>query len=421
MKKADLIIYTDTLVTCRGDGKPKRGDAMKDAGVLTNGGVVVEDGIIIETGPQKEIKDKYIIRSEGLELHTGENPVLPGFIDSHTHPVFAGNRINEFILRAQGASYQEIHQAGGGIQFTVDQTASAPDHELLTRGEQRLMRMLRHGTTTIEAKSGYGLDTAEELRELSLIKELSAKTPLDIVSTFLGAHSLPKEYKTRREDFILKVIKEMLPQVKERGLAEFVDVFCEEGAFTLEETRRILQAGADLGFGLKLHAEEFSNLGSAIMAAEMGAVSVDHLLCVNDEDIEYLAKTDTILTLMPGTLFFLNMKKYAPARAMIDKGAAVALATDFNAGSCMSESMQIAVSLGCIAMKMTPEEAFNAACYNASFAISKSKETGSIETGKNADLVIYDIEDYRLIPYHFGVNLAKTVIKKGRVEISQAD
>lgn len=419
LKEADLLLFTESLITCKGNGAPKTGANMQDVGLIKNAGIAVKHDIIIDVADRKTIESQYKLSPAGRKIDAHWRPVLPGLIDSHTHPVYAGNRVKEFTMRAQGATYQEIHAAGGGIQFTVENTRKATDRELYSKGAVTLMRMLEHGTTTVEAKSGYGLETEEELRELKVIRQLSEALPLTVVSTFLGAHSIPPEYKDNREEFVRIIIEEMMPRVKEEKLAKFVDVFCEEGAFTLEETRRILQAAKDMGLDLKLHAEEFSSMGSAKMAGEMGAISVDHLLKISERDIEALAKTDTILTIMPGTLFFLNMKEYAPARKMLDMGAKIALATDFNAGSCMSESMLMAMSLACIAMKMTPEEAINAATYNASFAVGLNDRIGSIEAGKKADMVIFEIDDYRLIPYHFGVNLVKTVFRNGRAVLER--
>lgn len=419
MKEADLLIFTESLITCKGNGTPKTGGQMQDVGLIKNAGIAVKQDVIIEIADRKKIESEYKLSPAGRKIDAHWRPIMPGLIDSHTHPIYAGNRVKEFIMRAQGATYQEIHAAGGGIQFTVDKTRQATARELYTQGAATLMRMLEHGTTTVEAKSGYGLETEEELRELEVIQQLGRDLPLTVVPTFLGAHSIPPEYKNNREEFIRIIIEEMMPRVKKENLAEYADVFCEEGAFTLDETRRILQAAKDMGLSLKLHAEEFSSMGSAKMAGEMGAASVDHLLKISDEDIKALAATNTVLTVMPGTLFFLNMKEYAPARKMLDMGAKIALATDFNAGSCMSESMLMAMSLGCIAMKMTPEESINAATYNASFAVGLNDRTGSIEVGKKADMVIFEIDDYRLIPYHFGVNMVKTVIKNGRVVLER--
>jgi imidazolonepropionase len=412
MKLAELIVFTNILVTCAGNGKPKTGSDLKDVSLIRDAGVVVNNGIIEFTGKREDITSVY---KGGTVIEAGRKPVLPGFVDSHTHPIFAGNRVEEFILRAGGATYQQIHAAGGGIQHTVDRTREATDEELYLKAKAAIMRMLRHGTTTIEAKSGYGLDTEEELRELRILKKLSRDLPVNMVTTFLGAHAIPREYSDKREEYIKLLVEEMIPAVRKENLADFVDAFCEEGAFTREETGRILEAAKLHGFKLKLHAEEFTNQGSAVMAGQMGAVSVDHLLRLTDEDIDSLAKTDTILTLMPGTLFNLNMKEYAPAWKIIEKGAKIALATDYNAGSCMSESMQMAVSLACIKMAMTPDEALNAATYNASFAVGMNEKVGSIEPGKQADMIIFDIDDYRLIPYHFGVNLAETVIRSGKI------
>lgn len=419
MKKVDLIIYSDNLLTCKGDDSPKTGDAMSDVGRMINAGIAVIDGKIEYVGERGFVGKNYYTENDEDTIDTGRSVVTPGLIDSHTHPVFAGNRVNEFIMRAQGATYQEIHAAGGGIQSTVDNTRAASDEQLYKDGEKRLLRMLNHGTTTVEAKSGYGLNTEEEIRGLEVIKRLNDTLPLNVVATFLGAHSLPREYKDRREEFVRLVIDEMMPLVKERNLARFVDVFCEEGAFTLEETREILEAAKEMGFGLKLHSEEFTNMGSAAMAGKMGAVSVDHLLMLTDEDVRTLSATDTVLTLMPGTLFFLDYNEFAPARRIIDNGCKMSLATDFNAGSCISASMQMAMSLGCVKMKMTPEEALNAATYNAAFAVGMQNDIGSVETGKIADLAVFDVEDYRLIPYQFGENIVKMVIKSGKAVIDR--
>ncbi len=411
----EILIVADTLLTCKGDGKPKVKDDLGNVHIIKDGAVYVKDGIIKKVGKYTHIKEEVL----PVKTIVKEKIAMPGFVDSHTHPVFAGNRVEEFIMRAKGATYQEIHASGGGIQFTVDATTKASFEELVERGKKVLLRMLACGTTTVEAKSGYGLSTNEEIKQLKVIKKLQEETPLDVIPTFLGAHSIPREYKENPDEYVKIVIDEMLPKVKEEKLAQFVDVFCEEGAFTLEQTRIILQRAKDMGFGLKLHAEEFTNLGGAVMASKMGAISVDHLLMVTSEDIEILSKTNTILTLMPGTLFFLDYHKYAPAREMIDKGAKVSLATDFNAGSCLSASIPMAMSLACIKMKMTPEEAINSATYNASFAVGKERIIGSIEEGKQADIILFDVEDYRLIPYYFGENLVKMVIKKGKIVVGK--
>lgn len=415
LKKADLIIFSDTILTCRGNGRPKILAEMNDTGVIRNGCIAVKDGRIAAVGVRNKIVKVFSPEKAASVIEAGPYVVMPGFIDSHTHPVFAGSRVGEFIMRAQGATYQEIHEKGGGISFTVDNSVKASFEELYKNGRAAIERMIAHGTTVVEAKSGYGLSLEEELRQLRVIKKLAEDLPVDVISTFLGAHAVPRKYVDNRNEYVRIIIEEMLPAVKSENLAKFTDVFCEEGAFTLEETKKILSAAASLGFKLKIHAEEFTNTGSAITAAEMGSVSADHLLRLTDQDIQKLAKTSTILTLMPGTLFFLGYNEYAPARRIIDLGAKVALATDYNAGSCLSASMQMAMSLACIKMKMTPEEAINAATYNAAFAADVQGEAGSIEEGKKADILIMNVEDYRMIPYHFGENLVKTVIKNGKV------
>ncbi len=417
MNRADLIIYAGSVITCRGEGRPKTGEAMDDVGLINSGAVAVLDGNIIAVGPRSEIEESCTLNPGGTVIDGGPMVLMPGLVDSHTHPVYGGNRVEEFMMRARGATYQEIHAKGGGIGFTVEQTRKTKSDRLFEDALGILNRMLRHGTTTIEAKSGYGLNLDEEIRELEIITRLDGESNQDVVATFMGAHSLPQEYKDRREEYVDLVINEMMPAVRQKKLARFVDVFCEEGAFNLEETRRILKAARDMGFELKIHAEEFTSMGSAVMASSLGAVSADHLLRISDEDIDQIAKTNTIMTLMPGTLFFLDSGEYAPARRMIDRGGKVSLATDFNAGSCLGGSMQMAMSLGCIKMKMTPGEAINAATHNAAYALGMGSRVGAIEEGKQGDLILMNVDDYRLIPYHFGENLVNTVIKKGRVVV----
>ncbi|MFH0801694.1 MAG: imidazolonepropionase [bacterium] len=411
-KQADLIVTGKQVFTSSSAGKPKRGAELGAADVIAGGAVAVLGGRIAAVGSREEILDSWEA-APGSIIQT-EKAIVPGLVDSHTHPLFAGSRVGEFILRAQGASYQEIAAAGGGIKSTVTATRSTSKEELMDATRAVFMRMLAHGTTTVEAKTGYGLALEEELRHLLILSEIKVQIPLDIVSTFMGAHAVPPEYASRREEYVRCLIGEMLPEIRKRGLAEFVDVFCEENAFTLEESERILSAAKELDFPLKIHAEEFSNSGGAGLAARLGAVSADHLLLASGRDMEALARAGTVATLLPGTAFFLGVE-YAPARYFIQSGATVALATDFNAGSCMTESMQAVLSLACLKMKMTPEEALHAATINAAFALNRAGSKGSLEVGKDADLLILEVDDYRLWPYRFGVNMVNTVIWRGKI------
>jgi imidazolonepropionase len=411
-QKADLIVTGKQVFTSASAGKPIRGAALGEATVITGGAVAVLGGRIAAVSSGEEILDLW--EAESGNLIRTDRALVPGLIDSHTHPVFAGSRVREFILRSQGATYGEIAASGGGIKSTVAATRSASSDELMRSLRSVFLRMLVHGTTTVEAKSGYGLSTDEEIRQLRIISDAASQVPMEVVPTFMGAHDFPPEYNSSRGEYVRCLIEEMLPEVKRNGLARFVDVFCEEGAFTLEESERILSASRELGLGLKIHAGEFSNSGGTRLAVSLGAVSADHLLRVSDEDLEALARSETVATLLPGTAFFLGVE-YAPARSMIESGAAVALATDFNAGSCMTESMQAVLSLACIKMKMTPEEAIHAATINAAFALGMGRSKGSLEAGKDADLLVLELDDYRLWPYRFGVNMVNTVILKGKI------
>jgi imidazolonepropionase len=340
--------------------------------------------------------------------------VLPGFIDSHTHLLFTGSREDEFEQRLQGRSYQEIAERGGGINATVRRVRAASKEELKAQARNRLDRLLHCGVTTVEVKSGYGLTLADELKCLEAIAELNAEGPLELVPTFLGAHAVPPEWSGRRDGYVELLVSEMLPEVARHRLAEFCDVFCETGVFSLEESARILTRARDLGFGLKVHADELTPLGGAELAVRLGAVSADHLLCVTDTGVEALAGSGTVATLLPGTAFFLGLP-YAPARRLIDGGAAVALASDCNPGTCPTENLPLVGAMACTQMRMLPGEAVTALTLNAAAALGRSDRIGSLEVGKQADLVICDVPDYRHLFYHFGVNHVEQVIKRGRV------
>lgn len=384
-------------------------------GIIPRGNVAIKGGRVLWAGPSHQTS-RHITLSLGVKtLDASGKVVMPGFIDSHTHLVFAGSREKEFELRIKGATYQEIAAEGGGIKSTVQRTRQATKEELVAIGKKHLDTMLSLGTTTVEAKSGYGLSTKEEIKMLEVLQDLVREHPLDIVPTFLGAHEIPPEYAGKKEDYVRLVVEEMIPAVGKRKLATFCDVFCEEAVFSLEDSRLILEAGRRFGLLPKLHADELTPLGGAELAAELGAASADHLLFVSEKGMEALAEKGVVATLLPGTAFFLSLDRYAPARRMIEKGVTVALATDFNPGSSMTQSLPLITTIACTQMRLTPAEAILGVTINAARALRKENDIGSLSPGKQADLVILDIPDYRHLSYHFGVNHVWKVIKKGKV------
>ena len=408
-----LLLGAGQLLTCAVTGKgPKRGADLSDAGVVTNGAVAVSKGKIFAVGTKEEVERRIEGASVAAVIEAGGRVVLPGWVDPHTHAVFTDFRSDEFEARILGDSYLEIEQRGGGINRTVRGVRESSEEQLFESSRRRCMQMLRQGTTTIEIKSGYGLDLINEMKMLRVISRLGEETPLDVVPTFMGAHQKPPELKSG-DRYLRLVVDEMIPAVASEGLADFIDVFCEEGVFGIEETREILEAGRQAGFGLKLHADEITSLGGAELAVELGAVSAEHLIRVSREGVDELGRSSTVAVLLPCTSLGLASRTFAPARDLIGAGAAVALATDFNPGSAPSGSMPLAVALACSQMGMTPAEAINAATINAAFAVGRDDEAGSIEPGKRADLVIYDTGDYRDIPARAGMNLAAVVIKEG--------
>ncbi len=381
--------------------------------VLEDGSLVIRDGFIEWVGPAAEMpvaaneRDTTWIDARG-------KVVLPGFIDSHTHLLFAGSRVEEFEQRLRGISYAEIAARGGGILNTVQRVRQASKEELKALARPRLRRMLQFGVTTVEVKSGYGLTPVDEIKCLEAIAELNAEGPCELVPTFLGAHAVPPEYRTDREGYIRSLCEDMLPVVAREGLAEFCDVFCETGVFSVAESRRILTRARDLGLRLKLHADELTPLGGAELAAEVGAVSADHLLCISDKGIDALAASGTVATLLPGTAFFLGVD-YAPARRLIERGVAVALASDCNPGTCMTENLPLLGSMACSRMGMLPGEVVTALTLNAAAALGRRDHLGSLTPGKQGDVIVCNISDYREIFYHFGINQVERVIKRGRV------
>lgn len=407
--KADLLlVHAGQLLTLAGPS-PRRGPGMGDLGVVRDGAVAVRDGRVAATGPTDQLRARFEAEQE---LDAGGRVVLPAFVDPHTHVLYAGNRIDEFEMRLRGATYQEIMVAGGGIMSTVRATRAAGDPELLSQSAARLARMRAQGTATVEVKSGYGLDVEAELRMLRLVPELARLSGLRLVPTFLGAHAVPAEYAGRADRYVDLVVDEMLPRVV--GLAEYCDVFCDEGAFTLAQAERILRRARALGLGLKVHADEFASLGAAELALELGATSADHLMVTPAATQARLARSNTAAVLLPATSFGLKSSRYADGRAWVDAGAVVALATDCNPGTAPLESMPFAIALACRMMGLTPAEAVTAATLNAAYAVGRAGQVGSLEPGKAADIVILDADDYRELAYRFGGNLVHRVIVGGR-------
>jgi imidazolonepropionase len=410
------------LITLQGDSAPRRGPAMSDLGIIENGAVLIRAQHIVWVGPTKDLP----VREPGVRYQTldgvGLNLVaLPGFVDSHTHPIFAGTRADEYDLRCQGKTYQEIASAGGGIQSTVNQLRAAARGQLEERAERYFWRFLDHGTTTIEAKTGYGLSLDDEMKSLQVLATVGSRSRLDVVPTFLGAHAIPEEYRDDREEYVRLITQEMIPAVAQEKLAQFCDVFCDDGYFTVDEARTILLAARDAGLGLRIHADELAHSGGTRLAADLGVASADDLDWIEDDEIEALSRSGTVATLLPGAAFSLGLTRYAPARKLISGGVPVALATDFNPGSCYTVNMQLILSIACSQMKMRPAEAITAATLNAAYSLGKSDRLGSIAEGKQADIVLMDVPDYREIPYFMGVNHCVVTIKKGNIAINRLE
>jgi imidazolonepropionase len=397
-------------VACGGD-LVRRGSAMKEVAIIPGGAMVLRGGCIQWLGPTHALPP---LPASAEVLDASGKVVVPGLIDSHTHMLFAGWRTDEFEQRLEGHSYQEIAARGGGINATVRCVRAASREVLKQLARPRLEQMLRFGITAVEVKSGYGLTLADELKCLEAIAELNAEGPLELVPTFLGAHAVPPEFRADRHGYVRLLVTEMLPEVARRHLAEFCDVFCEADVFSLAESERILDRARELGMGLKLHADELTPLGGAGLAAKLGAISADHLLCIDEAGIDALAASGTVATLLPGTAFFLGMP-YAPARRLIERGVPVALASDCNPGTCPTENLPLVAAMACVQMKMLPAEALTALTLNAAAALGRSNRLGSLEVGKQADVVILDVPDYRHLFYHFGVNHVWRVLKHGRV------
>ncbi len=409
-----IIKNAAELVTCSGF-RAKKGQEMSDLGIIPSGCLVIENGIITKIGKIEEATanldpDTFTV------IDASGKAVLPGFIDPHTHFVFGGYRAEEFSWRLRGDSYMEIMNRGGGIANTVHATRGATRDELVASGRERLDIMLSLGVTTVEGKSGYGLDHDTEIKQLESMKKLTATHPIDIATTFLGAHTVPSEYKGNGDGFIDYLTSEVLPDVAVRNLAEFCDIFCETGVFSVDQSRSLLKKAQPLGLKAKIHADEITTLGGAELASELGAVSADHLLHASDQGILQMAKAGVVAVLLPATAFSLR-EPYARARFIIDRGCAVALATDFNPGSCFSSSLPLVIALATLYMGMTPEEAVTACTINAAAAISRADKIGSLDIGKAGDVVILKFPSYLFIPYHIGMNSVEKVIKNGHVVV----
>ena len=437
--KVDLIIYNaGQLVTCASGEKPKRLAQMRDVGLITGGALAIKDGNIIGIGTNAEIHREF---EAGNSIDAGGKVVCPAFVDPHTHIVFAGDRINEFELKIKGADYLEIMAAGGGIVNTAKRTRAASLKDLVEQSSLRLDKMLAHGTATAEIKTGYGLDTETELKMLQAVEELDRNHAVDLMATFLPAHAVPPEYQEvqsresrvehRADEYIDLICREMLPKAIEwyknshfsldsrlSARSFFVDVFCEKNAFNLEQSRRVLETAKSLGFKLKAHVDEFTNLGCARLAIKLGATSIDHLDATSDEEIKLLAASDTIGIVTPTVNFNFGAAHFADARKMIDAGCAMALSTDYNPGSAPCPSQTMAMAIACRYQKLLPSEAFNAVTINAAFGLGRGEKTGSLEIGKQADILVLDTKDYRETAYEFGSNLVETVIKNGKVVYS---
>lgn len=407
-----IIKNASELVTCSGIS-PKKGNDMADIGIINDGAVVIENDIIADVGTTDEILKKYAGRNYDV-IDAKNKAVLPGFVDSHTHFIFGGYRADEFSWRLRGDSYMSIMERGGGITNTVRATRNTSLDDFIKIGKKRLDKMLNMGVTTVEGKSGYGLDYDTEIRQLQAMKKLNEIHAIDIVSTFLGPHSVLPEYKGKEDEFLDFMINDVVPKVVEHKLADFADIFCEKNVFSIEQSRRFLSEAKSAGLKLKIHADEIVQLGGAELAAELNAVSADHLLQASDEGIKKMAETGVIATLLPATAFCLK-EEYARGRYMIDAGCAVALATDFNPGSCFTNSIPLVIALAAIQMKMSIEEIISALTINAAAAVGRNDTIGSIEKGKKADIIILEYPSIHFLPYHAAVNIVETVIKNGKI------
>lgn len=413
--KVDLILKNiGKLVTMQGSSSFRVKEEMNKINIIENAYIAVKNGKILAIGVGDEFGN---LCGDDTKIHDAEGLlVTPGLIDSHTHLIHGGSRENEFSMKLNGVPYIEILNNGGGILSTVKATKESSEEELYKKAKKSLDRMLEFGVTTVEEKSGYGLELNTEIKQLEVARVLDKNHPVDLVHTFLGAHAVPEEYKENHKAYIDILVDVMMPKIKDMGLAEFCDVFCEEGVFTIEESEYILQKAKEIGYKLKIHADEIESLGGAELAAKLGCVSADHLMAASDEGIKMMAENNVVANILPATSFNLN-KNYADCRKMIDMGAIVSLSSDYNPGSCPSENLQLVMQLGCLHLKMTPNEVLTAVTINAAYAIDRADKIGSIEVGKNADFVVFDARNVEYLMYHFGINHTKKVYKNGNLVV----
>jgi imidazolonepropionase len=414
-----LVRGARQLLTLRGSAGARRGKDLNELSIIENGAMLVEGSRILAVGPASRVENLAQAK-DAVELNVQGRVVMPGFVDCHTHLLYGAPRLEDFEMRLQGKNYEEIAQAGGGILSTVRRVRTMPVSRLKAQAQRELQRMAECGTTTVEAKTGYALEEQGELRCLRVLQSLDGD-PIDVIPTFLGAHAVPPEYEGRSDAWIDHLIEEVLPVVAARKLARFVDAYCDRNAFSLPQARRYLETARRLGLGVRIHAAQFEDLGAAALAAEMGAHSADHLEHLNRSSIPLLARSKTVAVLLPGSVYFLGGSKYAPARALIEAGAAVALATDYNPGTSPVWNMQMILSLACTQMRMSPAEAIVAATVNGAHALGIAGRTGSLEAGKQADFLVLDAADYRETGYYFGVNLVALTVKSGRILTRSAE
>ncbi|MCR2043073.1 imidazolonepropionase [Anaerosalibacter massiliensis] len=414
--KATLVIENiSNLITLKGENKPRTGLDMKDIGLIKNGIVAVDGDKIIYVG-EGSLPSHIEINEKTVFVDGKDKTVTPGLIDSHTHLVHGGSRENELAMKLEGVEYLDILKKGGGIHSTVKSTKEAGFEELYEKAKKSLDTMISYGVTTVEAKSGYGIDDFDvEIKQMDVAKKLNENHPVDIVSTFMGAHAIPEKYGDNPDRFVDIIVEKMVPEVSKRKLAKFCDVFCEEGVFTIEQSRKILEAGRKYGLIPKIHADEIKPLGGAELAAEINCITADHLVAASNEGIKKMAEKKVIANLLPGTSFNLQTGKFARAREMIEAGVPISLSTDYNPGSCPTENLQLIMSFASLIMKMTPEEVITAVTINGACALKLEEEKGSLEKGKKADLVIFDVPNLNYIIYHFGINHVEKVIKDGIV------
>lgn len=413
-----LIKNANEVITLKSAAQsPRTKEQMREIAVVENGSVLIKGNSIVAVGPFAQLEADFpeLIKTAEVIDASGK-VVMPGLVDCHTHLVHGGTREQEFNMRLNGSTYMEIMNAGGGIHATTKRTRETSFEDLYEKSMHHLDVFLKHGVTTVEAKSGYGLDWETEKKQLEVAKKLQATHDIDVVSTFMGAHAVPRDFKGREDEFVDVVIHEMLPQVAKLELAEFNDVFCEKGVFTPEQSRRILEAGKELGLTPKIHADEIEPYKGAELAAEVGAISAEHLLVASDEGIQKMAEAGTIAVLLPGTAFFLRAP-FARGRLMVDEGVPVAISTDFNPGSSPTMSLPFIMNLACMHMGMTLEEVLTATTINAAYALNRGHQIGSLETGKQADVIILDVANYKQLQYFYGMNHTNTVIKDGRVVV----